>query len=381
MQYSFGTGKLIVMNGISPIELATLQDISMDFDAGAKELYSNMRLPELIALGKGKLSGKATFENVNADALNLLTSGLGTVSTGQYVYAEEAFNMSTGTNTFTPSHAGAFYQNMGVVDVSNSMNQVPMLITGGALSAASTPGVVVSTTGGSIGASTLSVKVAAITTNALSQCSVVGVQQSGLTLPSAGVTAASTGQTTGVLTGTTNSVTVNINPVTNAAGYAIFMGVSGSETLQAITSNISFLLTANVTGGVVFPATDTSGNASSGQYNVNATSGLYSFNTADATNNKSVIVRYLWKDSVNGKTMQLTNQPQGSATYFSMFLSTVMASKISSASYQNNVWLNACLSTKLSLAWKLEDFNGEQFDFSAFSNSSGGLGWMTVGSL
>jgi len=381
MQYSFGTGKLIVMNGISPIELATLQDISMDFDAGAKELYSNMRFAELIALGKGKLSGKATFENVNADSLNLLTSGLGTVSAGQYVYAEEAFTMSTGTSTYTPSHAGCFYQNMGVVDVSNAFNQVPMLITGGALSATTAPGVVVATTGGSIGASTLSVKVAAITANALTQCNVVGVQQAGLTLPSAGVTAASTGQTTGALTGSTNSVTVNIAPVVNAAGYAIFMGVSGSETLQMITTATSVMLTANVTGGAAFTASDTSGNAASGQYNVNATTGVYTFNAADATNNKSVIVRYLWKDSVNGRTMALNNQPQGAATYFSLFLTTNMVSKVSGSTYQNNVWLNACLSTKLSLAWKLEDFNGKSFDFSAFSNSSGGLGWMSVGSL
>lgn len=249
MQYSFNTGKLFVVSGDSgPMELALLQDISLDFDASPKELYGPYRFPELVALGKGKVSGKATFANVNVDVINLLSSGLGAITTGQYIYSEEAKTVPvSSTYTVSATHESDFYKNLGVDNVNDTLNKLPMSYTSS-------------------------------------------------TAPSAG------------------------------------------------------------------------------EYTVS--SGVYTFNAAEA--GKSVIVKYMYS-STDGQKITLTNKLQGVATYFSLFLSTVMVSKLTNVEYQNNVWLNACVSSKLAMAWKLEDFNMKNFDFQAFSDATGGLGWMSFG--
>lgn len=64
-------------------------------------------------------------------------------------------------------------------------------------------------------------------------------------------------------TGSTSSITATVTPVNGAFAYAWFVGVSGSQTLQAITAINSIALTSLSTGNqnvTALPATDTSAN-------------------------------------------------------------------------------------------------------------------------
>lgn len=105
--------------------------------------------------------------------------------------------------------------------------------------------------------------------------------------------------------------------------------------------------------------------SAAGQYSVAA--GVYTFNSTDAA--AAVLITYT--KTVTTATIQktiLTNQPIGTTPTFQM-------------DYYNNlnqpgstpfaVRLFACIASKLSIAFKLEDFAMPEFDFSLFANSSG----------
>jgi hypothetical protein len=155
------------------------------------------------------------------------------------------------------------------------MTEEEKLILGGnvtSLGSISAPVVTATGTGGSIAAGTYSVKVAALTLVAANRIS-LNLQTANVTLgvPATdsnntvivgaldGVTTTSTGTTSGVLSGSTNLIAATVTPVTGALAYAWFVGVSGSETLQIVTTNSAVSLTALVAGGSAFTTADGSG--------------------------------------------------------------------------------------------------------------------------
>lgn len=155
--------------------------------------------------------------------------------------------------------------------------------------------------------------------------------------------------------------------------------VVGEAQTPAITANVC---SANVTNGGNF-VTDygvryaangsvltVSANtpAVAGQYSYNASNGMYSF--ANAMANVPLIFSYTWNDTVNGKKITITNQLLGNAPQFMCSFSETYQGK------QLTVTLNACMSSKLSLVTKLEDFTIPSFDFSAFADASGTIGTM-----
>lgn len=116
-----------------------------------------------------------------------------------------------------------------------------------------------------------------------------------------------------------------------------------------------------------------------GQYSLDGTTkGKYLFNAADATAGKSGIVSYIYTATDGGSVIALNNPTMAVAQYFAMFLHGNLVNK-QSASKQVNVWLNCCLSSKLALGWKVEDFNTPSFDFEAMADDLDSLGWMSVG--
>jgi hypothetical protein len=106
------------------------------------------------------------------------------------------------------------------------------------------------------------------------------------------------------------------------------------------------------------------------QYTCNETTGVYSFNTSQ--NNVAVAVSYNWTDASNGKKISITNQLLGSAPQFSAVLTTTFQSK------QLTMVLNACMSSKLTIATKLEDFVIPEFDFAAFADSANAIGSLSL---
>ena len=69
-----------------------------------------------------------------------------------------------------------------------------------------------------------------------------------------GVTAASTAASVTVASG--ENITASVTPVKGALAYAWFVGTSGSETLQIVTTNSAVVLKALVTGGSAAPSAD-----------------------------------------------------------------------------------------------------------------------------
>lgn len=104
------------------------------------------------------------------------------------------------------------------------------------------------------------------------------------------------------------------------------------------------------------------------QYTCNTTTGLYAFNNSLA--GVQVLISYTWKDTINGRSIAITNQLLGNAPQFMCAFSEVYQGK------QLTVTLNACMSSKLSIATKLEDFTIPSFDFGAFADASGNIGTM-----
>jgi hypothetical protein len=84
-QYIFGSGILwgtptadatgaAIVNP-TPVEFGTLQDISLDVSFDTKLLYGNLQFPVAVGRGKGKVSGKAKFAQLNGSTINSLFFG------------------------------------------------------------------------------------------------------------------------------------------------------------------------------------------------------------------------------------------------------------------------------------------------------------------
>jgi hypothetical protein len=295
--------------------------------------------------------------------------------------ASESVTLSSSINNYTVTNASHFNKNLGVTDASNPLSTIPLVMsTNTKLTTPTTPTVTTGATGGSIPAGTYSVRVAALNQLGYNSASAILDQQlNNLTAPSTGISAAAATVSTGAVTGTTNQILASVSPVDGALAYAWYVGVAASEVLQIITTSPSLTLLTLSTGGSAVPVADTTGIFGSGGYIIDPTiDGKYSFNSADANLNKKMIVNYLWNDQSGGQTINLNNKQMAVAQYFSLFLSSPLVNK-QGITKQCNVWLNAVVSNKLALGWKLGDFQKPQFDFQASSDAVGGLGWMSLG--
>lgn len=134
-QYVFGSGVLwatplvdafgnTVTNG-TPIQLAVCQEIGMDESFETKQLYGQNQFPVDVGRGKGSLSVKAKFAQVNGLTVSSLYFGQ-TLATGLngYVFDTTGALIPTTPFTITPTipSSGTFVNDVGVRDA----NGVPM---------------------------------------------------------------------------------------------------------------------------------------------------------------------------------------------------------------------------------------------------------------
>jgi len=121
MQLAFGAGALwgertdVTGSGIGPRQFGVLQDIAIDFDWTAKELYGQYQFPVAIGRGQGKITGKAKF----AQILGLLYSDIffgQTAALGQFGIAEYEADTVPATAPFqiTVSNAATYNDDLGV---------------------------------------------------------------------------------------------------------------------------------------------------------------------------------------------------------------------------------------------------------------------------
>ena len=113
--------------------------------------------------------------------------------------------------------------------------------------------------------------------------------------------------------------------------------------------------------------------AAAGQYSVNPATGIYTFAAADASS--ALLVSYLYT-STAGKKLVLTNQLIGvTPTFKATFYTTKTTGGVPAGLA---LVLNACTATKLSLPTRIDDYEIQEFDFSAFADATGAIGTLSV---
>lgn len=156
---------------------------------------------------------------------------------------------------------------------------------------------------------------------------------------------------------------------------------------QSIPAKTAFVLTAlMVTGGgtfnkdlgVIFAADGTQltrvatgeGSPAAGEYTLAETTGIYTFNLADA--GKGVKFDYLYTSSLVGKTLTIVNQMAGVAPSFLLVLANVTGVNGAVAIF------NKCISEKLAFASKRGDNAIPEFDFSAAADDADNVGVISL---
>lgn len=133
--------------------------------------------------------------------------------------------------------------------------------------------------------------------------------------------------------------------------------------------------------GVLYAAGSDAGNrftrvttpSAAGQYSVNPASGIYTFAAADA--GAALSLSYLYNTAA-GKKLVLTNQLMGFTPTFKATFYTTKTTQGVPAGLA--LVLNACTATKLSLPTKIDDYEIQEFDFSAFADATGAIGTLSV---
>lgn len=164
-----------------------------------------------------------------------------------------------------------------------------------------------------------------------------------------GNTSLATGETKTAV-GEAKTVTANIVTATNNTTYLDDLGV-----VLASDGSIFTRVSATPVGQ---------------QYTCNTTTGVYTFNSTQ--NAVAVLINYTYRDASNGKKITITNQLLGNAPTFSAVFTNTFNSQ------QQTITFNQCMSSKLTMATKLEDWTVPEFDFEVFADASGTIGTMSL---
>lgn len=136
MQYTFGSGNLYgiplsdaqgaAIANPTPIKFGALQECSVEFAFDVKELYGQNQFPMAVGRGKGKISCKAKFAQIFAQAYASLFFGLtptaGTEITNYIDTTGSAIPSTPYEIDPTPPSSGTFLEDRGVRDT----NGLPM---------------------------------------------------------------------------------------------------------------------------------------------------------------------------------------------------------------------------------------------------------------
>jgi hypothetical protein len=172
--------------------------------------------------------------------------------------------------------------------------------------------------------------------------------------------------------------------LSNPSTGSIRTAVEEAHTVGEITANTVFPTnnsTYRADYGVILASdgslyTRVTSNATGQQYVCNETSGTYTFNGTQ--NGVALKISYEYTDASNGKKITLSNQLLGSAPQFSLVLTGGRQAAGTSTTKRLNLELNACMSSKLTLPTKLEDFMINDFEFQGFCDSGGNWGTLSI---
>jgi hypothetical protein len=113
--------------------------------------------------------------------------------------------------------------------------------------------------------------------------------------------------------------------------------------------------------------------AAAAQYSVNLATGIYTFSSADAS--AALLVSYLYNTTA-GKKLVVTNQLMGATPTFKATFYTTKTTQGTPAGLA--LVLNACTASKLALPTRIDDYEIQEFDFSAFADPTGTIGTLSV---
>jgi hypothetical protein len=115
-----------------------------------------------------------------------------------------------------------------------------------------------------------------------------------------------------------------------------------------------------------------SGSEAVGKYSVSA-AGVYTFAAADAS--AAVLLNYLWENSAAGGSLELSNQLMGTTPKFQLVLSQTYDSKVFT------LLLYSCVSEKLSLPLKQDDYLIAEMNGSAMADAANRVARITTTSI
>lgn len=187
------------------------------------------------------------------------------------------------------------------------------------------------------------------------------------------------------ITGKAKYATVSASALQTFLGQTSATGLLATALKEADSVPASSPYTITVTNssnwqfdlGVIYAATGlaltrVASSPAQGQYSVS--SGVYTFASADAS--AAVLISYTYTASTGGTKITITNQLMGSGPSFQANLATTFSQV--GVTKIINVQLNNCMSSKLTMPFKNEDWTIPEFDFQAGADASNNIGYLTV---
>ena len=157
---------------------------------------------------------------------------------------------------------------------------------------------------------------------------------------------------------------------TETTGQKLFAYNETRTFATSVTGNL-------VTGGVTFdtdlgplyastgtPLTLVASGPTVGQYAVNTSTGVYTFNASDTG---SVMLNYTATTTASGNTIAGPNLLMGNTPKFQAVFNQTYGGETTTLK------LYSCVSSKLSMPTKIDDYIIPEIDFSAFANASGSV--------
>jgi hypothetical protein len=244
-----------------------------DLELGAKFLYPVLTpLRNMIPRVSGKGGIQAAWRAITAINTTGLRFGVSSanrggvlaVATQDYTATYKGIGVETSVD-FEAQYAGQEFDDVRAIGAKTGLEALMLgeeaMILGGCASSSlgvtPTPSLAASATGGTLAAQTWSVICAAMTLDGLMNGAIAGGVQGQITRTNAdgssdtfgGGVAKKSANATVVTTGATGLISASVTPVPGALGYAWFWGTAGAETLGAITTINSVIISASASGG------------------------------------------------------------------------------------------------------------------------------------
>lgn len=331
----------------TPTKFGIIQEVSLNVEFQTKELYGGNQFPAAIGRGQGKITATAKSAQIIGSQWAQLFFGKPFLSGMTADYNDNAGQAIpagyTGTTptapTGTPSGTG------GTIPAGTTFAKIVAIDAGGNMSAAGTESASVTTTG---------------TTSSIAWAwtAVAGAASYRI------YTGAAAGAENTYFTSATNSFTQTAP--TGTAGTPPTSATTGGVITVAPPNSGTFQNDLGVINAAGNPMTKiTSGTPATGQYSVNATTGAYTFATADYGN--TVFINYQYSltsvQAPNSGNFIVTSDLMGYSPVFAVDLMVPYYGK------QLVMHLYQVTSSKLSLPLKMDDFLIPQFDMQAFADT------------